>query len=125
LFLGWKIFSSRPPDSSKATVGGSLVAAYLSSFALTVTNPMTILSFAAAFAGLGLGTAPDSTLTEGLWLVAGVFFGSAFWWLILSFGTGIFRQKMSKRHLLWINRISGVVILSFAAFALINVVAHL
>jgi threonine/homoserine/homoserine lactone efflux protein len=118
LYLGWKVFSSRPSTSTKGADGGSLLAAYLSSFALTVTNPMTILSFTAAFAGLGLGSAPDSTLSEGLWLVAGVFSGSAFWWLILSLGTGIFRQKVSERHLHWINRASGFVILSFAAIAL-------
>jgi threonine/homoserine/homoserine lactone efflux protein len=121
LYLGWKVICSTPAHSTQVKNGGSLFGAYLSSFALTVTNPMTILSFAAAFAGLGLGAAKGSNLSEGLWLVTGVFFGSALWWLILSLGTSLLRQKMSDHYLVWINRISGGVILSFAFLALSSV----
>jgi threonine/homoserine/homoserine lactone efflux protein len=120
LYLGVKTLLSRPARSARTSDGGQLLSAYLSSFALTVTNPMTILSFVAVFAGLGLGATPGSSLYEGLILVLGVFLGSAAWWLILSFGTGLLKDRLNERHLLWINRVSGMVVLSFGLHALMH-----
>ena len=84
LWLGVQIFRSHPADKAAsagggAQAGGSLLRAFASTFVLTLTNPMTILSFAAIFAGLGVGT--GATRWESGLLVAGVFCGSAAWWL--------------------------------------------
>jgi arginine exporter protein ArgO len=54
-------------------------------------------------------------------LVLGVFLGSALWWLVLSGGVGIFREKFSLQELQWVNRISGAVILGFGLFALVSI----
>src|SRR5580698_8251112 len=54
-YLGVRTFLSRPAQQSAGTSRLGLMSAYLSTLALTVTNPMTILSFVAVFAGLGLG----------------------------------------------------------------------
>ena len=85
---------------------------------LTLTNPMTILSFAAIFAGLGI-TAAGRYSTAAL-LVGGVFCGSALWWLILSSATGIFRERLSIAGLRWVNRVSGVIITGFGVLALLE-----
>ncbi|HWS69107.1 MAG TPA: hypothetical protein VN325_40580 [Steroidobacteraceae bacterium] len=68
--------------------------AYLTAFFLTLTNPMTTLSFMAVFAGFGLGSSPDYP-AAGV-LVAGVFMGSALWWLLLSGGVGLFRSRVGS-----------------------------
>jgi threonine/homoserine/homoserine lactone efflux protein len=93
--------------------------AYLSTLFLTLTNPITILSFAAIFAGLGLGTAGPGAL-PGAVLVAGVFAGSGTWWLLLSGLVGLVRHRVGPDALRWINRLSGLVILGFGVLALIS-----
>lgn len=80
---------------------------------------MTILSFAAIFAGVGAGAGGGSYGTAAL-LVAGVFTGSALWWLALSGGVSLFRQRVDRRALLWVNRVSGVVITAFGLLALVR-----
>ncbi|HLO48786.1 MAG TPA: LysE family translocator, partial [Kamptonema sp.] len=55
---------------------------------------------------------------SSLILVLGVFFGSAFWWLLLTSGVSIFRGKFSDRYLVWVNRISGLIILAFGLVSL-------
>jgi arginine exporter protein ArgO len=83
---------------------------------------MTILSFAAVFAGLGLSG--GSYVSAGL-LVVGVFSGSAIWWLFLSSMVNAFRSGFDTRHLQWVNRISGIIILTFGAFALVSLTQFL
>jgi arginine exporter protein ArgO len=77
---------------------------------------MTILSFAAVFASLGLAASPDYA-SAGL-MVAGVFAGSAFWWLLLSNGVALFRSRMTPRWMQAVNRISGCIILTFGFYSI-------
>jgi len=80
---------------------------------------MTILSFAAVFAGMGLAASGGGYGTAGL-LVLGVVIGSALWWLCLSGIVGIFRQKFNSTGLIWVNRISGMIIIVFGLVALVS-----
>jgi threonine/homoserine/homoserine lactone efflux protein len=116
LFLGAKTFFARPSQGVAPAGGVGLPGAYASTFLLTLTNPTTILSFAAIFAGLGVGSANDA-LTAML-LVVGVFLGSALWWLVLSGATGLLRSTLSAGGLRWVNRISGAIIAAFGVLAL-------
>lgn len=116
-YLGIRTLLSRPAEQEARAAGTGLLGSYASTFLLTVTNPMTILSFAAIFAGLGLANTSGS-YASALVLVLGVFLGSASWWLLLSGGVGLFRDKFNTKGLLWVNRISGVVIIIFGAIAL-------
>jgi threonine/homoserine/homoserine lactone efflux protein len=84
----------------------SLLASFASTFVLTITNPVTILSFLAIFAGLGL-TGRDVPLDGIATLVLGVWLGSASWWIALSVAAGLFRHSVRRTHLVWINRGSG------------------
>ena len=95
------------------------MGAYASTFILTLTNPITIISFAAIFAGLGLASTGGEYLSAGI-LVLGVFIGSSLWWLILSGGVGVFQNKFNPHGLQWVNRISGVIITAFGLFALLS-----
>jgi threonine/homoserine/homoserine lactone efflux protein len=99
--------------------GRGAIGAYLSTLFLTLTNPITILSFAAIFAGLGLGTA-GSGLLPGAILVAGVFAGSGTWWLLLSGFVSLIRRRVGPSALRWVNHLSGLVILGFGVLALIS-----
>jgi threonine/homoserine/homoserine lactone efflux protein len=118
-YLGIKTGLSKPAEQAASAKGTGLLGAYVSTFLLTVTNPMTILSFAAIFAGLGLAST-SGTYGSASVLVVGVFLGSALWWLLLSGGVGLFREKFNTNGLHWVNRISGIIITGFGLFALVN-----
>jgi threonine/homoserine/homoserine lactone efflux protein len=119
LYLGIKTLFSKPSEQAVNASGSGLFGAYASTFLLTVTNPLTILSFAAIFAALGLSNTTGS-YASALVLVLGVFLGSAVWWLLLTGGVGFFRDKFNTQGLLWVNRISGVTIMVFGVLALIG-----
>ena len=116
-YLGIKTLLSIPAEKEANIGQGGLFGSYVSTFLLTVTNPLTILSFAAIFAGLGLANT-NGNYASALILVSGVFLGSATWWLFLSGGVGLFRDKFSTKGLLWVNRISGLIITVFGVVAL-------
>jgi threonine/homoserine/homoserine lactone efflux protein len=121
LYLGVKTFLSQPAaDAAQVANTGSrgLWGAYLSTLLLTLTNPLTILSFVAIFAGLGLAGTGGNTLSAGM-LVLGVFCGSASWWLLLSGGVGLLRGRLTPRILQWVNRLAGAVIVIFGIVALV------
>jgi threonine/homoserine/homoserine lactone efflux protein len=119
-YLGVRTWMAAPA----ATAGAGrqqpgLVSAWATTFALTVTNPTTILSFAAIFAGLGLGGGSGGYGPATL-MVAGVFLGSAFWWLLLSTGVGFIRSSFTPAHLRWVNRGAAAIIAAFGIGALLG-----
>ena len=119
-WLGARTFLARPAEAAAQAAGGAgLLGAYASTLVLTLTNPMTILSFAAVFAGLGLGAAGGGYGAAAV-LVLGVFAGSALWWLALSGAVGLLRHRVTPRGLRWVNRASGTIIAGFGLLALLS-----
>ena len=91
---------------------------YVSTLGLTLTNPTTILSFVAVFAGMGFaGGASGGMLTVAL-LVLGVFSGSGAGWFILNCGVSLVRGRVTQRALVWVTRVSGGVLAAFGVLAL-------
>jgi threonine/homoserine/homoserine lactone efflux protein len=123
-YLGLKIFFSKPPDASAQSNHLSMLNAYGSTFFLTLTNPLTILSFAAIFAGLGLADASGNYLSATI-TVLGVFLGSACWWILLSTGVSILRVRFKSVGFQWLNWISGSIILGFGIAALMGALSML
>lgn len=119
LYLGIRTFLSKPGGEVATARRLNLAGDYISTFLLTLTNPLTILSFAAIFAGLGLA-GPGGAFGYAGMLVLGVFFGSGLWWLILSSTVAAFRGRFTLKGLHWVNRISGLVILAFGLLALLG-----
>jgi threonine/homoserine/homoserine lactone efflux protein len=138
--LGFKTFFARPAASGARMQGKGLAQAYLTTVALTLTNPATILSFLAVFAGAGLGQARYGTADASA-IVIGVFLGSAAWWRVLSSFVDRWRRRypdfanlapnplggavvagvtlgVANRMFQRINRISGVLLLAFGLAAL-------
>jgi threonine/homoserine/homoserine lactone efflux protein len=96
----------------------SIVADFAMTLGLTLTNPMTILSFAGLFAGVsGLRGFPLSEIPA---LLIGVFAGSAVWWVALAFVIGLIRHRISPTTMLWINRGSAAAIIGFGLYVLVE-----
>lgn len=120
LYLGVTIWRAKPAEQdaqNSRRVG--LLGAYASTLALTLTNPTTILSFIAIFAGMGLASRGRDEL-DALLLVVGVFSGSALWWLLLSGGVSLLRSRLRPGWFVWINRCSGLLIFAFGVSALLS-----
>lgn len=117
VWLGIRTLLAAPPDHAAAVrERPGLVGAAVSIYGLTMTNPMTILSFGAIFAGLGLA---GRSVGEAALLTLGVWLGSMAWWVILTTLLAIFRARVTPRILLAITRASGVVLLLFGVLALV------
>lgn len=117
LYLGTKSFLSKPPTKEAKVDSKGLFNNFVSTFFLTITNPSTILSFLAIFAGLGLASVKANYLSS-MTLVLGVLIGSALWWFILSSLVSFFRQKITPDKFIWVNRLSGITIILFGLWTL-------
>lgn len=120
-YLGIMTLLSKPAKEAAQIHGDGIMRAFMSTFFLTLTNPMTILSFAAILAGAGVVSAAGDT-NAVLMLVGGVFAGSAAWWLLLCLSAGLLRGWMNKTVLGFVNKLSGVIIIAFACWMLGEVV---
>ncbi|MBA3958690.1 MAG: LysE family translocator [Parachlamydiaceae bacterium] len=117
VYLGLKTFYSKTEVTQTQVSHKTLLGDFVSTFFLTVTNPMTVVAYLAVFAGLGLAD-PSENYLNAFILVLGVFLGSALWWFILSEGITLFRHRISQDTMTWINRTAGSIIIVFGLLAL-------
>lgn len=118
LYIGFRTLST-PPKADSATPLNphqNLWTSYITTLALTLANPMTILAFIGIFSSIRFNT---TTQAHG-WMILGIFLGSAAWWLGLSAGVGLFRTRITPRRIVWINRLSGGMICLFAVQILLK-----
>ena len=119
-YLGVMTFLAKPKENGGNTSRVRYAPAFFSTLLLTLTNPATVLSFMAVFAGLGLGTNGRDYGTAEI-VVAGVFAGSALWWLLLSGSVSLVRHKFTATNMIWTNRVSGVLLLCFGLIAIASI----
>ena len=124
LYLGVKTLLSRPATNAATSAHRGLLADYVSTVFLTLTNPLTILSFAAVFAGLGL-LSSSRNFVSAIALVAGVVLGSSLWWLALSGGISFFKARFTERSLEIVNTVSGAILIAFAVSAFAGILKSL
>lgn len=115
ILLGIRIFLSKaelkPGEEQTKQISGYL-GDFISIFLLTLSNPMTIISFAAIYAGLG-GMGLSSDQMNPIVFSLGIFLGSTIWWLLLVGVIHQLRSRFNPGMLDWLNRFSGVVIAGF------------
>jgi len=117
--LGARIVFGRPNTTETASRNrADLAGAYLSTLGLTITNPATIISFAALAATLGAGIR-GGFLRPAL-LVVGVLLGSATWWCVLAaLGAGL-RARITPRVVRGIGTASGLAIIGLGLAAVVS-----
>lgn len=122
LVVGVRTLWANAPQSKKdeeETDPKNLLGDFTSTLILTLTNPVTVLSFLAVFSAFGVQN-DEKSLADEWMVVAGVFLGASTWWLLLTNGVALFRDKFNQRGLRWTNRVGGVLILGFAAVVMWN-----
>ena len=122
IFLGAKIFNTNPIKQIRRhrKKKNKLIEDYFSVLFLTLSNPLAIFLFVAAFAGIGMVTSKDSSLKSSF-ITSGVFFGAMVWWGILTFFIDLFRKRFRLKQLWWINKIAGLIIIVFGVAAMLSV----
>jgi threonine/homoserine/homoserine lactone efflux protein len=131
VWFGYRAFVAPPvcarlDDEDRADKGASTLArAMASTFALTVTNPATLLAFTAMFASLGGLAGGAGSFVDAGFVVAGVVAGSTGWWLALTTVIGLFHTRIDERWMRTINRGSGVLVALFGLAVLIHLILKL
>lgn len=125
-FLGIKSIVVKPEEkkiSASAKMMFEKMYGYIGDFFttlfLTITNPVTIIFFATVFTALGLADIVD-TYVPAVLIVIGIFLGSMIWWTFLVLSLSLLKKKFSYSWLLWINRVSGVIVLILGAVIFIS-----
>lgn len=129
LYFGWHTFFTDPHlkdadklvyrQNGKQNGTPSLAGAMASTFALTITNPATLLAFAGLIAGFGgLAGVREPTFLSTGFVIAGVIGGSTTWWLVLTTFVGLFHARVDDAVMHVINRISGFLIAGFGVVVL-------
>jgi threonine/homoserine/homoserine lactone efflux protein len=118
-YLGCKIYCTRTGAQALPRSVSGVFSAYATTFLLTFSNPVTILSFVAIYAGWGLQSLRQHYLSAAA-LTTGVFTGSALWWILLFGGMTVFRDAFSNRFMGIIHKVSGVIIAGFGAIILLS-----
>jgi len=120
LILGYRTFHSHAStDTPINGTNGHHIRAFISTFLLTLTNPMTLFAFAAVFAGIGLDKIIGDNWS-GTFLVSGVFLGSVSWFALLTALVHFFREKITANGLALVNKIAGTLLILFGAFAVLK-----
>jgi len=117
VILGIRTMRMRPAEVAPDAERPGLVGAYLSIYALTMTNPMTILAFASVFAGLGF--AVGASFADAAVITVAVWIGSSLWWLLLTSVVGSVRGRVSTSALTWVNRVAGGALVAFGIAAIV------
>ena len=126
VFFGYRMFMAHPvlriEVESGDKEGSTLVRAIASTFALTITNPVTLGTFFVMFAGLGGLAGGAGSYGDAGFVVAGVVGGSIGWWLALTSVIGLFHTRITTGAMQRINRVSGALVAIFGLAVLINLV---
>lgn len=119
IVIGVRTLLAPPPQARDvAEQKLNLIGDFTSTFLLTLTNPVTIMSFLAAFTLFGVQDGGGADEPDSWLLLAGVFAGATAWWLLLTMGVGLFQHRFDANGLRWANRVAGILILAFAGFVL-------
>ncbi len=121
ILVGIRISISNPAKQIRKlrVKGNNYYKDYITSFLITVSNPITILAFGAFFTAFNMIDKAVSNFHIFIMIIA-VFTGSLIWWLSLIGLVTIFKKRIRLRNLLWINRITGILIVLFALFVIIS-----
>jgi len=117
--IGIRTIRSRPSGPATDAERPGLLGAFASIYALTMTNPLTIVLYAGVFAGIGL--VAGSSFVDAAVLTLAAWLGSTAWWVILCSIVGWARGRVSTTALLWVNRASGAALVVFGIAAIVSV----
>jgi len=120
LFMAYKVFYTNPAIQARRSRlrKDRPLEDFITTFLLTFSNPTPVFVFMAAFAGFIVHEKVN--YIDIVLSIVGVFAGCLGWWIVLVSVVNMFRSRIRLRHLLWVNKITGIVVLIFALVLLME-----
>jgi len=118
LFLAYREIKSGTPTTIIKSSSNMRIKLVGQIFFLTISNPMTILSFLGIFASISSG---PTTPIDSLIMVVGIFLGSMTWWLALGAIIIKIKHKLPEAWLARIKYLSALILVGFAIVAIFPV----
>lgn len=119
-YFGIKIFKTKPAPFSPSEIYCSHRNIFFSTFVLTLTNPLTIVCFAAIYASLGISP-PEDEFLPGIILTLGILLGAVIWWFLLTFGVTLINKRFQIQSSPLLNRVSGCILTGCGCLAMLSV----
>ncbi len=121
IVVSYLIFKSKAVNQLRRhkTKKSSYFGDFVSSFFITITNPLTVVVFGVAFTSVGLNE--GDSLESVVLILSGVFIGALFWWMGLTLLVNIFRNRIRLRNLWWINKITGILVAIFGLAVFVSI----
>ena len=110
IVLGIRVLIRRPP-TTYVPKPIRAPAAFASSFAVALCNPLTVMPYLLVASGAAATEATDTSLT--LWSVPGVFVGAASWYSVVSSSAALFRSGLPPRAMRILNQVAGAMLIGF------------
>lgn len=122
IVMGFNILLSNPVVQIRRNRAGksNLWQDFISVFLVTLANPAMILIFVALFAAFGISS-ETLTMPTSMLMIGGVLCGACSWWFLLTLAVNLIRRNFRPRHMLWMNRVSGTVIVVLGAVAILSI----
>jgi threonine/homoserine/homoserine lactone efflux protein len=117
IILGYHTVRSRPSTDTETNGTNGNIRAVFSTFLLALTNPMTLFTFAAVFASVGLKEISGNHIF-GLFLVGGIFLGTMGWFTLLTTLVYFFKNRINTNGISLVNRIAGSILILFGIVTL-------
>jgi threonine/homoserine/homoserine lactone efflux protein len=113
LWMAWRTWNASGAGAgAQAAIRPALWSSFAGTFGLTLSNPATVLSFIAVFGAMSAGGSPASPTA----MVAGVWVGSALWWLTLCGVVGALRERFDETLQRGVGRVSALMLAAFAVW---------
>jgi threonine/homoserine/homoserine lactone efflux protein len=112
IFLGIRTLYHKKPGKDLISTNASLMADFISTFSLTITNPFLIIIFVEVFHKMKLKHFSHDPLL-GASLFIGIFLGSAIWWIVLAMLMKLFHIKIKPNFEKHVNKFFGILIIIF------------
>lgn len=119
IMLGARALRNPPSFNLGPLQRKGFLATLLQTSIITLTNPMTIVTFIAAFAAVGF-EGQEHDLAQAITICLGVFTGSMIWFMLLSFTAAYLRTRVTPYMLWLINAISGSLLIIFGLLFLLD-----
>jgi threonine/homoserine/homoserine lactone efflux protein len=117
-YFGVATLKTKRKEEGSQVVESGYFRVFFMMFILTLTNPLTLLSFVAIFSAMGIETLENDLIAIGL-LSAGVFIGSTAWWALVSSSSSYFLGKIRSSSAQIMNKIVGIAIIIVSIFSFV------
>jgi len=120
IYLGIKTAREKHAEHMTVDQPTNYLNTILGAYFLTLSNPVSIVSFTAMFTALDI-IIDDTNYVTTLLLVLGIFLGAMIWKIILTSLVRLLHAKINQSTIIKINKCSGAIIMFFGCISIVSI----